>query len=101
MSITGTLFLFCFLPLSLILYYFCQNKLREYILLALSLCFYALGSVKYIFLFLCSIILSIIIGRLIHLTALLMTADTILRLMSIKTAAGIFRIKSQTASTTM
>ena len=68
MSITGTLFLFCFLPLSLILYYFCQNKLREYILLALSLCFYALGSVKYIFLFLCSIILSIIIGRLIHLT---------------------------------
>ena len=68
MSINGILFLFCFLPIALLLYYIADNKIKEYVLLFISLFFYALGSLEYIFLFLCSIIVNIFLGRSIHVS---------------------------------
>ena len=66
MSINGVLFLFCFLPISLAAYYIADDKIKEYVLLFISLCFYALGSLEYILLFLCAIAVNIMIGRSIH-----------------------------------
>lgn len=59
-------FIFLFLPLSLAIYYVCGKKAKEYILLAISLAFYALFSLKYIALFIAEIILTVTIGRLIN-----------------------------------
>ena len=44
MAYTDILFLFLFLPISLLLYYICKERLRKYVLLALSIVFYACGS---------------------------------------------------------
>ena len=59
-------FIFLFLPLSLAIYYVCGKKAKEYILLAISLAFYALFSLKYIALFIAEIILTVTIVRLIN-----------------------------------
>ena len=61
-------FLFMFLPAALILYYVCLDRFKEYVLLALSLLFYAAGSLKYAALFVVEIAVTIAIGRLINRT---------------------------------
>ena len=47
MLFSSMTFLFVFLPLLLSLYYLCKKELRNYILLAASVCFYAWGEPKY------------------------------------------------------
>lgn len=66
MSTTGLLFLFIFLPLALALYYIANDRSKEYVLLALSLIFYALGSPKYLILFILATSITVIIGRSIN-----------------------------------
>ena len=56
-------FLFIFLPIALVLYHITPGKLKEFLLLAISLIFYALGSVEYIALFTFAIVLTVLIGR--------------------------------------
>lgn len=63
MSIASMLFIFLFLPVSLALYYLVDHGKREYILLAVSLMFYAIGSLRYVLLFCVAILLTISIGR--------------------------------------
>ncbi len=63
MSITGILFLFFFLPLSLALYYLVDDRAKEYVLLAVSFVFYAAGSRTYILLFAAATILTVAAGR--------------------------------------
>ncbi|MBQ9903108.1 MAG: MBOAT family protein [Clostridia bacterium] len=67
MNITGLLFLFCFLPFSLVIYYIADKKAKEYVLLAISLCFYSLCSLRYLVLFILTMIVNIVIGRSISL----------------------------------
>lgn len=66
MSITSILFLFIFLPLSLAVYYLANESAKEYVLLFVSLLFYAIGSVQYIVLFSISLFLTVLIGRTLH-----------------------------------
>ncbi len=61
--ITDMTFLFCFLPIALVLYYFLDNKVKEFILFILSLLFYAVGSIKYLFIFSCSVAITVLLGR--------------------------------------
>ena len=67
MSLTSMTFLFVFLPLALALHYlFPVGKIRELILLTLSLLFYALGSTKYTILFAFVVFLTVFIARGMH-----------------------------------
>ena len=63
MSITSMLFVFLFLPLALAIYYLSIKPVKEYVLLIISLVFYSLGSIDYIFLFAISIVVTVLIGR--------------------------------------
>jgi len=67
MDFTNLLFLFIFLPIALVIYHIADIKVKEIILLAISLLFYALGSLKYLLLFVTLIVLSVGIGRGINL----------------------------------
>lgn len=69
MSIASLLFMFMFLPVSLALYYLVDDKIKEYVLLAVSLMFYAIGSLEYVILFCIAILLTIMIGRSISYMA--------------------------------
>lgn len=66
MSITSLLFLFLFLPVSLGVYYIANERSREWILLGISLLFYAIGSLKYFTIFLIAIVFTVAIGRCIN-----------------------------------
>lgn len=66
MSITSMSFVFAFLPLALAMYYIANNEVKPYILLGLSLIFYAFGSLQYIMLFVFEICLTVFIGRTIY-----------------------------------
>lgn len=66
LSITNLLFLFLFLPLSLAIYYVANDKVKEYVLLAISLLFYAIGSVEYIVLFIIAIVFTVLVGRVMN-----------------------------------
>lgn len=63
MGITNILFIFFFLPISLGVYYLVGDEKKEYVLLALSLLFYACGSLETLVLFIVSICINIILGR--------------------------------------
>ncbi len=65
MGFTSILFLFLFLPLSLGIYYIVNENVKEYVLLFISLLFYALGSLRYLLLFFIEIFLTVLIGRLL------------------------------------
>lgn len=65
MSITDFTFIFWFLPISLALYYMVGNRVKEYVLLAISLMFYACGSLSFLLLFIVSVVITVIIGRAI------------------------------------
>ena len=65
MSITSLIFLFTFLPLSLAVYYITPKKVKEYVILAVSIFFYSIGDPKFIILFILLILLTVILGRII------------------------------------
>ncbi len=68
MLFSSGLFLFLFLPISLLLFYISPKRLKNSTLLLSSLFFYAWGGVHYTFILIGSIILNYILGRLIHST---------------------------------
>ena len=63
MSITSMLFVFLFLPLVIAIYHLSNESVREYVLFIISLVFYSLGSINYIFLFVISLAVTVLIGR--------------------------------------
>ncbi len=65
MVFSSTIFLFCFLPLLLLVYFFSPNRAKNLILLTASLFFYAWGELFYTALMVLSIIANYIFGRLI------------------------------------
>lgn len=66
MSIYSVLFLFFFLPIALAVYYLADDRIKEYVLLFISLFFYAIGSLEYIVKFLFCLAVNVFIGRSIH-----------------------------------
>lgn len=66
MSITGILFLFLFLPISLLLYYISNDEIKRYILLCSNIVFYSLCSLKFLNLLIISMIFTVLVGRLIY-----------------------------------
>lgn len=65
MIFSSTIFLFCFLPLLLLVYFFSPNRAKNSILLAASLLFYAWGELFYTALMVFSILANYLFGRLI------------------------------------
>ena len=63
MSITNTLFLFLFLPLALAVYHCSNDDVKEFVLLGVSLLFYALGCLEFFFRFLLVTGMVVCIGR--------------------------------------
>ncbi len=68
MSITDTVFIFVFLPISLVIYYMSKESLREHILLIFSLIFYACGSFRHFVLLLFLLLINVCIGWLISIS---------------------------------
>lgn len=62
MLFTSITFLYCFLPILLLVYFVAAKKYRNYILLVFSLFFYAWGEPKFVFLMIFSIIINYFIG---------------------------------------
>ena len=60
-------FLFRFLPAFLIIYYVVPNKLRNVVLFAGSIVFYAIGELEYVPLLLASVAVNYIFGRIMYL----------------------------------
>ena len=65
MVFSSTIFLFCFLPVLLLVYFFSPNRAKNCILLTASLFFYAWGELFYTTLMVFSILSNYIFGRLI------------------------------------
>ena len=66
MAITSIMFLFLFLPVSLSIYHISNNKVKEYVLLFISLIFYSFGSLDFLVIFIISIIITVFLGRRIN-----------------------------------
>ena len=84
MVFSSLIFTFYFLPLVLLFYYPAKEKYRNYILLAASLCFYAYGEPKFVFIMALSIALNyclaLLIDRFRSHAKILLVADIILNL---------------------
>lgn len=65
MVFSKPIFLFGFLPIVLILYYACPKRLKNTVLLMMSLIFYAWGEPKFVFLMAATILIDYTAGRLI------------------------------------
>ena len=63
---SSPIFLFAFLPALLLVYFFARKKLRNWILVAASLFFYAFGEPRTVFLMLLSIFVNYVAGLLIE-----------------------------------
>ena len=66
MLFSSNVFLFAFLPVTLLLYYISPRKLRNPVLLLWSLVFYGWGEPVYLFLMIGTIILTYVFGAVIH-----------------------------------
>ncbi|WP_033706455.1 MBOAT family O-acyltransferase [Bacillus mycoides] len=66
MVFSSSVFLFIFLPLVLFFYFIVRAELRNFVLLAFSLIFYAWGEPRFVLLMLFSIILNYCFGLLVH-----------------------------------
>ena len=66
MVFSSLLFLFRFLPIVLLLYFLSPRPARNFILLAVSLVFYAWGEPVYVVLMIVSIISTYLGGRAVH-----------------------------------
>lgn len=64
MSLTDMLFVFLFLPAALVFYYTLGRWFKDYILLFLSIIFYAAGSAQYTVLFITVIAIVVLVGRI-------------------------------------
>lgn len=87
MVFSSQIFIFIFLPFTLLFYYLCQGKIRNYILLLASIFFYAWGGVNYVPILLISILINYTFGILIfkfnkksNLSKLLLIIGVILNL---------------------
>ena len=65
MVFSSTIFLFMFLPATLLGYYLIRHELRNVFLLLMSLLFYAAGEPKFVFVMLLSIVANYLLGLLI------------------------------------
>ncbi|MCX6244919.1 MAG: MBOAT family protein [Bacteroidetes bacterium] len=63
MIFTSSLFLFYFLPVLLIVYYLAGKKLRNWVLLLASLCFYAWGAPVFVFVVMASVLVDFFVIR--------------------------------------
>ena len=70
MVFSSAIFLFAFLPIVLLLYCLSGQRLKNGILLAASLLFYAYGEPKFVFVMLASIVLNYAFAMLIELARL-------------------------------
>ena len=59
---SSEIFIFIFLPFTLLFYYLFPNKFRNYILLLASILFYAWGGLNYVFILLTSILINYLFG---------------------------------------
>ncbi len=66
MLFSSLLFLYLFLPITLLLYYVCPKSIKNYALLTLSLVFFAWGGVSFTFILIGSIIVNYIFGLLLQ-----------------------------------
>ncbi|MCI0765976.1 MBOAT family protein [Bacillus sp. TL12] len=66
MVFSSSVFLFIFLPIVLLFYFIVPTKLRNFVLLASSLIFYAWGEPRFVLLMLFSIVLNYVFGLLVH-----------------------------------
>ena len=64
MLFSSVTFLYCFLPIVLLLYYLVPRKFKNFILFAASLVFYAWGEPKYVFLMILSVGIGYVAGLL-------------------------------------
>ena len=64
MAITSTVFIMFFLPVSLGIYYFSRDSVKEFVLLIISLLFYACGSLQFLMLFIVSAVITVCLGRM-------------------------------------
>lgn len=65
MSFTNLLFLFVFLPISVVAYYLFGGKARKYVLLLVSILFYAINCFDYLYALIALMVMIIIIARII------------------------------------
>ena len=65
MVFSSTIFLFCFLPATLVGYYLIRQELRNAFLLVMSLLFYAAGEPKFVFVMMASIAANYFLGLLL------------------------------------
>ena len=65
MIFSSILFMYVFLPITILIYFFSPKKIRNFILLAASLFFYAWGEVKYVFLMIFTTVMDYILAILI------------------------------------
>ena len=72
MTFTSLLFLFCFLPLALAVYYIAGDEVKEYVLLGVSLVFYSIGDPKFFLLFVIATLITVLLGRIIGKTETLL-----------------------------
>ena len=63
MTIASIVFIFFFLPISLGIYYLVSDDKKEFVLLAISLLFYACGSLGTFIIFTISVCINVLIGR--------------------------------------
>ena len=68
MVFSSSVFIFMFLPLSLVSYYISGKKIKNYILLLASLFFYAWGGMNYLKVLIISILINYIFGLLVDKT---------------------------------
>ena len=68
MVFSSEIFLFFFLPITLIVYAFCSKSVRfgNYVLLVASVIFYSWGGISYCILIFISTIVNYVLGRLIE-----------------------------------
>lgn len=66
MVFSAPIFLFAFLPIALLLYFLSPKRLKNIVLLLISLTFYAWGEVFYLIIMLISIIANYVIGLCLH-----------------------------------
>lgn len=62
MVFSSTVFLFLFLPITLLGYYLLGRRLRNSFLLLMSLLFYASGEPKFVFVMMASIVVNYLLG---------------------------------------
>lgn len=68
MVFSSSIFLFCFLPVLLLVYYLIKESYRNGLLLIASLAFYAWGEPKFVFVIILSILINYGFGLLLHLS---------------------------------